>query len=105
MGEIAASCKVDQCPQVTGVDACRIVRRVGIVGEVLQRFPHMVVDLLARLADLRLVEQAEPQVAGDVADHQVAHLRRDDQPLEYLAQRTGRSRWDFVGGEPARAGR
>ena len=72
-----------------------------MVGEVLQPFPHTVVDLLAGLADLRLVEQAEPQVTGDVADHRVAHLRRDDQPLEYLAHRTGRSGWDLVGGEPA----
>src|ERR1700738_3156884 len=83
------------------VDARRIVRRVRIVGEVLQGFPHAVVNLLARLADLRFVEQAEPQVTSDVADNRVAHLRRNDQPLQYLAHRTGRSGWDIVGGRPA----
>ena len=45
-----------------GIDAGRIVRRVGVVSEVLQAFPDALVNLLARLADLRLVEQAEPQV-------------------------------------------
>ena len=84
-----------------GVDACRVVRRVGIIGEVLHAFPHAVVDLLACVADLGLVEQAEPQVTRDIADNRVAHLCRNDQPVQYLAHRTGRSRRDIVGGEPA----
>ena len=83
------------------VDACRIVRRVGMVGEVLQAFAHAVVDLLAGLADLRLVEQPEPQVTRDVADNRVAHLRRDDQPRQYVADSAGRRGCDIVGGKPA----
>ena len=83
------------------IDARRIVRRVRIVGEVLQGVPHAVVNLLACLADLRFVEQAESQVTRDVADDRVAHLRRNDQALQYLTDRTRRSGWEFGGGEPA----
>src|ERR1700736_5253047 len=67
----------------------------------MQAFAHAVVDVLAGLADLRLVEQAEPQVTRDIADNRVAHLRCDDQPLLYLAHRTRRSGRNILGGEPA----
>src|SRR5262245_59053415 len=89
--------KVDQqlrgCDQ--GVDTGRIVRGARIVGEVLQAYPHGVIDLFARLADLRLIEQPEPQVTRDVTDDRIAHLSGNDQPVEYLAQATGSGR-DFV---------
>ena len=93
---ISNSGRVDQF-----VDAGRVVRRVGMVGEILQTVAHAVVDLLAGLGDLRRVEQAEPQITGDVADHRVAHLRGDDQPVQYLADRTGRRGGNVVSAEPA----
>ena len=60
-----------------GLDALRVVGGVGVLGEVLQAAADAVVDLLAGLADLRLVEQPEAQVAGDVADDRVADLGGD----------------------------
>jgi hypothetical protein len=48
--------------------------------EILQAFSHAVVDVLTCLADLRLVEQAEPQVKRDVADHRTAAISLRERP-------------------------
>ena len=95
--------KVDQqlrrCDQ--RVDAGRVVRRIGIFREVVQLAPHPVVDLLAGLADLRLVEHPKAEVPRDVADHRVPHLGGNDQPLQDFTRVTGNGRRDVLGGEPA----
>ncbi len=84
-----------------GIHPGRVVRGVGMVGKVLQAVAHVVIDPLAGCTDLRLVEQAEPQVSRNVADDRVAQLRRHDEPLQYLLHRIGRGGGDILCGEPA----